>query len=103
MRIRVFTTLFLVAFTSFQKEWQVKKPWKAEITSSNYLNVLSIFQQINHTSLKTEIDTKSELAVSLTVNKIANDVAGNFYHQYKIDVTNDFVDNPEGLVPLGLF
>jgi hypothetical protein len=51
----------------------------------------------------TAIETKNESYIRSSVNDVANNIASYFFDKYKIDLRNDFVDNPEGIVTLGLF
>ena len=79
------------------------KKWQAEITENKVASLKEVFIQNGSEKLIDIIASKDEVRV-INYNKMkANQIASYFHDKFKIDITKEFIDNPEGIVILGLF
>lgn len=77
--------------------------WKAQIESSSTTSVTEIFKQTHPLKLKSIINSTDEVKGKQFINSTANKIATYFFYKYKINISEDFVDNPQGIITLGLF
>ena len=79
-----------------------KGDWEATITKNKMNSLPELFSQAGSEKLITIVTSNNELKTS-NFNKLkANQVASYFKDKYKIDITEKFIDNPEGIVILGM-
>jgi hypothetical protein len=77
--------------------------WQAEITENRTSNLQDLFSQIGSEKLVDIIASKNEEQMS-NYNKLkANQIASYFQEKYNVDIRGKFIDNPEGIVILGMF
>jgi hypothetical protein len=91
--------LFLTSCTKPNEDNQ----WQAEITENKAASLKEVFLQNGSEKLLDITASKDEVKMS-DYNKVtANQIASYFKNKFKIDITKEFIDNPEGIVILGLF
>ena len=79
------------------------KQWHAEITENKAATLQDVFLQ-NGSEKLIDIVASNDAVKMSNYNKIkANQIASYFQDKFKIDITEEFIDNPEGIVILGLF
>ena len=81
----------------------IENHWQAEIRENNINSLPELFSQIGSEKLVDIVASKDSLkAKSYNIMK-ANEIASYFFDKYKIDIREKFVDNPEGIIILGMF
>lgn len=79
------------------------KQWHAEIIENKAATLQDVFLQ-NGSEKLIDIVASNDVVKMSNYNKIkANQIASYFQDKFKIDITEEFIDNPEGIVILGLF
>lgn len=91
--------LFLTSCTKSTEE----KQWQAEISENKSATLQDVFLQNGSEQLIDIVATKDEVKMSNFNKTKANQIASYFQDKYKLDITKEFIDNPEGIVILGLF
>ena len=91
--------LFLTSCTKSTEE----KQWQAEISENKAASLKDVFLQNGSEKLIDIIASKDEVKMSNFNKTKANQIASYFQDKFKIDITKEFIDNPEGIVILGLF
>lgn len=81
----------------------VDQEWKATLGTNSYSSAAEIFKSINKIDLKNATSTNNIKATQEIIYPAANKIASYFFDRYKIDIRQDFVDNPQGIIILGLF
>lgn len=77
--------------------------WKAEITENKANSLQDLFSQIGSEKLIDIVESK-DIIKAESYNKMkANQIASYFLDKYNIDLRDKFIDNPEGIVILGMF
>jgi hypothetical protein len=79
------------------------KQWHAEITENKAATLQDVFLQNGSEKLIDIVASKDQVKMSNFNKTKANEIASYFLDKYKIDITKEFIDNPEGIVILGLF
>lgn len=92
-----------LAFFISCKKTSEKSEWKAQIESNSIASVTEIFKLTDPQKLKAIISANDEIKGRQFINSTANKIATYFFYKYKIDIREDFVDNPQGIITLGLF
>jgi hypothetical protein len=92
----------LLILTGCTKSTQDKQ-WQAEITENKAAMLEDVFLQNGSEKLIDLVASKDELKINNFNKTKANEIASYFQDKYKIDITKEFIDNPEGIVILGLF
>lgn len=77
--------------------------WEAQIDNSSFSSVSSIFKNSNSDALKSIKELNEEAAASEYLTKKANEIASFYYKKKNINLSKDFIDNPDGIVIFGLF
>ena len=99
--INLFYLCFLLFLSSCSKS--IENHWQAEIRENNINSLPELFSQIGSEKLVDIVASKDSLkAKSYNIMK-ANEIASYFFDKYKIDIREKFVDNPEGIIILGMF
>ena len=96
-------SLCLVLFLTSCTKSTEDKQWQAEITKNKAASLKQVFLQNGSEKLLDIVASKDELKMSDYNKKTANQIASYFQDKFKIDITKEFIDNPEGIVILGLF
>ncbi len=91
--------LFLTSCTKSTEE----KQWQAEISENKSATLQDVFLQNGSEQLIDIVATKDEVKMSNFNKTKANQIASYFQDKYNLDITKEFIDNPEGIVILGLF
>ena len=77
--------------------------WHAEITENKAATLQDVFLQ-NGSEKLIDIVASNDVVKMSNYNKTkANQIASYFQDKFKIDITEEFIDNPEGIIILGLF
>jgi hypothetical protein len=92
-----------LAFFISCKKTSEKSEWKAQIESNSMASVTEIFKLTDPQKLKEIISANDEIKGRQFVNSTANKIATYFFYKQKIDIREDFIDNPQGIITLGLF
>ena len=100
--IHVISLCLLLFLTSCTKSTE-EKQWQAEITENKAASLKDVFLQNGSEKLIDIIASKDEVKMSNFNKTKANQIASYFQDKFKIDITKEFIDNPEGIVILGLF
>ncbi len=80
-----------------------KSIWKAEINNNKFHSLQELFSQVGPESLIDVIESK-DIAKAENFNKAkADQIASYFHDKYNLDISEKFIDNPEGIVILGMF
>ena len=96
-------SLCLVLFLASCTKSTEDKQWQAEITTNKAASLKEVFLQNGSEKLLDIVASKDEFKMSDYNKKTANQIASHFQDKFKIDITKEFIDNPEGIVILGLF
>jgi len=92
----------ILLFSSCRKSVDTNQ-WQAVISENKVNSLPEIFSQIK-TERAVEILSSKDTIKASKLNKIlANQIASYFQSKYKIDITQEFINNPEGIVILGIF
>ena len=100
--IQTLSLCLILFLTSCTKETEVKQ-WQAEITENKAASLKEVFLKNGSEKLLDIAASKDELKMSDYNKMTANQIASYFQDKFKIDITKEFIDNPEGIVILGLF
>jgi hypothetical protein len=100
--IHTISICLLLILTGCTKSTQDKQ-WQAEITENKAANLQDVFLQNGSEKLIDLVASKDELKIKKFNKTKANEIASYFQDKYNIDITKEFIDNPEGIVILGLF
>ena len=100
--LSILSLCIVLLLTSCSKSTEDKK-WQAEITENKAESLKEVFLQNGSEKLLDIIDSKDEVKMSNFNKTKANQIASYFQDKFKIDITKEFIDNPEGIVILGLF
>lgn len=76
--------------------------WVAQIPYPNVSTVTALFQSDQY-ALQDLVNSNNEAYANAYVLSLADRIAGFYYYNKGIDIRNDFIDNPIGIVTLGLF
>jgi hypothetical protein len=91
----------LIFFTSCKKDIE-HASWEANISKKNANSLPELFNQTGSERLLEIISSKDQNKIS-NYNKLkADQIASYFYEKYKLDIRDEFVDNPEGIIILGM-
>ena len=100
--IHAISLCLLLFFTSCTKSTE-EKQWQAEISENKAASLKDIFLQNGSEKLIAIIASKDEVKMSNLNKTKANQIASYFQDKFKIGITKEFIDNPEGIIILGLF
>jgi hypothetical protein len=100
--IHAISLCLLLFFTSCTKSTE-EKQWQAEISENKAASLKDIFLQNGSEKLIAIIASKDEVKMSNLNKTKSNQIASYFQDKFKIGITKEFIDNPEGIVILGLF
>ncbi len=96
-------SLCLVLFLTSCTKSTGDKQWQAEITENKAASLKEVFLKNGSEKLLYITASKDEVKMSDYNKMTANQIASYFQDKFKIDITKEFIDNPEGIVILGLF
>lgn len=106
MNLKKITPIILFSFVLFLSgctKSVERITWQAEI-SENKINYLpELFNEFTSEKLIDIIASKDSDKASSYNKMKANQIASYFKHKYKIDIRDKFIDNPEGIIILGVF
>jgi hypothetical protein len=77
--------------------------WQAVISKNKAATLQDVFLQNGSEILIDIASSKDEVKISNFNKTKANQIASYFQDKFNIDITKEFIDNPEGIVILGLF
>jgi hypothetical protein len=77
--------------------------WQAVISKNKAATLQDVFLQNGSEILIDIVSSKDEVKISNFNKTKANQIASYFQDKFNIDITKEFIDNPEGIVILGLF
>jgi len=100
--IQTLSLCLILFLTSCTKSTEVKQ-WQAVITKNKAATIKEIFLENGSKKLLDITASKDEVKMSDYNKMTANQIASYFQDKFKIDITKEFIDNPEGIVILGLF
>lgn len=100
--LSILSLCIVLLLTSCSKSTEDKK-WQAEITENKAESLKEVFLQNGSEKLLDIIASKDEIKMSNFNETKANQIASYFQDKFKVDITKEFIDNPEGIVILGLF
>ena len=100
--LSILSLCIVLLLTSCSKSTEDKK-WQAEITENKAESLKEVFLQNGSEKLLDIIDSKDEVKMSKFNETKANQIASYFQDKFNVDITKEFIDNPEGIVILGLF
>jgi uncharacterized membrane protein YeaQ/YmgE (transglycosylase-associated protein family) len=100
--LSILSLCIVLLLTSCSKSTEDKK-WQAEITENKAESLKEVFLQNGSEKLLDIIDSKDEVKMSNYNETKANQIASYFQDKFNVDITKEFIDNPEGIVILGLF
>ena len=100
--IQTLSLCLILFLTSCTKSTEVKL-WQAEITENKAASLKEVFLKNGSEKLNDITASKDEVKMSDYNKMTANQIASYFQDKFKIDITKEFIDNPEGIVILGLF
>jgi hypothetical protein len=93
--------LIIVLISSCNKELTTKH-WEAQIIKNKANSLPELFNQIGSEKLVEIVSSKDQVQVSAYNKMKANQIASYFIDKYKIDIREEFKDNPEGIIVLGM-
>lgn len=99
--LSILSLCIVLLLTSCSKSTEDKK-WQAEITENKAESLKEVFANGSEKLLDI-IASKDEIKMSNFNETKANQIASYFQDKFKVDITKEFIDNPEGIVILGLF
>lgn len=100
--LSILSLCIVLLLTSCSKSTEDKK-WQAEITENKAESLKEVFLQNGSEKLLDIIDSKDAVKMSKFNETKANQIASYFQDKFNVDITKEFIDNPEGIVILGLF
>lgn len=77
--------------------------WQAVISENKVNSLPEIFSQIKTESVLEILSSKDTIKANKLNKILANQIASYFQSKYKIDISQEFINNPEGIVILGIF
>jgi hypothetical protein len=77
--------------------------WQAVISENKVNSLPEIFSQFKTEKVVEILSSKDTIKASQQNKILANQIASYFQSKYKIDITQDFKNNPEGIIILGIF
>lgn len=99
--VKVCCLSFFIFLSSCNKKVDTSY-WKAEITENKVNSLQDLFSQIGSEKLIDIVESK-DIIKAESYNKMkANQIASYFQDKYIIDLRDKFIDNPEGIVILGM-
>jgi hypothetical protein len=93
--------LIILLISSCNKELTTKH-WEAQIIQNKAKSLPELFNQIGSEKLVEIVSSKDQVRVSAYNKMKANQIASYFIDKYKIDIREEFKDNPEGVIVLGM-
>ena len=93
---------FVLLITSCSKSVD-NNQWQAVISENKVNSLPEIFSQIKTEKVVEILSSKDTIKASQQNKILANQIASYFQSKYKIDITQEFKNNPEGIVILGIF
>ena len=99
---KLFYFIFMFLLLSCNKSVE-HNHWTAEIFENKINSLPELFNQIGTEKLLDIIANKDSARASSFNKMKANQIASYFNDKYNIDIRDKFVDNPEGIVILGMF
>jgi hypothetical protein len=93
--------LIILLISSCNKELTTKH-WEAQIIQNKAKSLPELFNQIGSEKLVEIVSSKDQVRVSAYNKMKANQIASYFIDKYKIDIREEFKDNPEGVIVIGM-
>ncbi|MEN9696728.1 MAG: hypothetical protein RLZ56_149 [Bacteroidota bacterium] len=76
--------------------------WRAEISANNMNSITDLFFYESAEKMQKMLSSRDSMEI-VNYNKIkANQIASYIQHKFNLDVSEKFIDNPEGIVILGM-
>ena len=101
-RIYHYVFLIIILFISSCNKELTTNHWEAQIVENKANSLPDLFNQIGSEKLVEIISSKDQVQVSAYNKMKANQIASYFIDKYKIDIREEFKDNPEGIIVLGM-
>ena len=101
-KIYHYVFLIIILFISSCNKELTTKKWEAQIFENKANSLPDLFNQIGSEKLVEIISSKDQVQVSAYNKMKANQIASYFIDKYKIDIREEFKDNPEGIIVLGM-
>ena len=101
-KIYHYVFLIIILFISSCNKELTTNYWEAQIVENNANSLPDLFNQIGSEKLVEIISSKDQVQVSAYNKMKANQIASYFIDKYKIDIREEFKDNPEGIIVLGM-
>ena len=95
--------LFFILTTFSCEKSKNSNHWIAEITSIRFSSASELFKNLPVTALRNNITSNDSRQSALFINEIANKIASYCYSKLNVDIRNKFIDNPNGIIILGLY
>lgn len=77
--------------------------WEAQLTHNKVSSITELLYQEGSDKMIKIVASKNKNMISLYNKNIANQIASYIMIKYKIDIRDKFIDNPEGIIILGMF
>ena len=101
-RIYHYVFLIIILLISSCNKELTTKHWEAQIIQNKANSLPELFNQIGSEKLVEIVSSKDQVRVSAYNKMKANQIASYFIDKYKIDIREEFKDNPEGVIVLGM-
>jgi hypothetical protein len=104
MKNLIVFVLMLTLFSSCKKneEIEVKNPWKLELSKNTHTSIKDIFDDKKLDLQEIIMDKDKEFAKEVFID-LANKIGSYVKDTEGIDLTNDYIDDPEGVIMVGVF
>jgi hypothetical protein len=102
-KINIFLIFCFVLLISSCSKSVDNNQWQAVISENKVNSLPEIFSQLKTEKVVEILSSKDTIKASQQNKILANQIASYFQSKYKIDITQEFKNNPEGIVILGIF